>query len=90
MTARTDTLKTRRTLQVGDKSYDYFSLAAAAEAGLGDISRLPFSLKVLLENLLRHEDANSVTVDDITAMAAWLERLQPRSVVSPSRRWRVR
>ena len=73
MTARTDTLKTRRTLQVGDKSYDYFSLAAAAEAGLGDISRLPFSLKVLLENLLRFEDGSSVTVDDIKAMAAWLE-----------------
>ena len=73
MTAQTDSLKTRRTLQVGDKSYDYFSLAAAAEAGLGDISRLPFALKVLLENLLRFEDGNSVTVDDIKAMAAWLE-----------------
>ena len=73
VTARTDSLKTRRTLQVGDKSYDYFSLPAAAAAGLGDISRLPFSLKVLLENLLRFEDGGSVTVDDIKAMAAWLE-----------------
>ena len=73
VTARTDSLKTRRTLQVGDKSYDYFSLPAAAAAGLGDISRLPFSLKVLLENLLRFEDGKSVTVDDIKAMAAWLE-----------------
>jgi len=49
---------------------DYFALS---EAGLGDISRLPFSLKVLLENLLRHEDGRSVTVDDIKAVAAWLE-----------------
>ena len=48
-----DSLKTRRTLTVGDKEYDYFSLEAAAEAGLGDISRLPYSLKVLLENLLQ-------------------------------------
>ena len=46
-----DSLKTRRTLSVNGKEYDYFSLPAAAEAGLGDIARLPFSLKVLLENL---------------------------------------
>nr|WP_153345152.1 aconitate hydratase AcnA [Roseospira navarrensis] len=63
-------MKARRTLSVGDVSYDYFSLA---DAGLGDISRLPFSLKVLLENLLRHEDGRTVTVDDVKAVAAWLE-----------------
>jgi len=68
-----DTLKTRRSLNVGGKDYDYFSLEAAAEAGLGDISRLPFSLKVLLENLLRYEDGTSVTVDDVKALGAWLE-----------------
>ena len=72
MIAGKDTLNTRRSLTVGQKSYDYYSLAAAAEAGLGDLSRLPFSLKVLLENLLRHEDGASVTVEDIKAMAAWL------------------
>jgi aconitate hydratase len=72
VSAGKDTLKTRRSLQAGGKSYDYFSLEAAAAAGLGDISRLPFSLKVLLENLLRHEDGQSVTVDDIKAMAEWL------------------
>ena len=66
-----DTLKVRRTLAVGTKSYDYFSLPAAAEQ-LGDISRLPFSLKVLLENLLRYEDGRTVTVDDVKALAAWL------------------
>ena len=67
-----DTLKTRRTLTVGDKEYDYFSIEVAEEAGLGDVSRLPFSLKVLLENLLRYEDGGSVTVDDAKALAAWL------------------
>ncbi len=71
MTAGTDTLKTRRTLSVGGKDYDYYSLKAAEEAGLGDLSRLPFSLKVLLENLLRHEDGRSVTVEDIEALAGW-------------------
>ena len=68
-----DTLKTRRTLTVGDKEYDYFSIEVAEEAGLGDVSRLPFSLKVLLENLLRYEDGGSVTVDDAKALAAWLD-----------------
>ena len=66
-----DSLETRRILNVGGKNYDYFSLAAASEAGLGDISSLPYSLKVLLENLLRYEDASSVTVDDIKALADW-------------------
>ena len=68
-----DSLRTRRTLDVGGRSYDYFSLPAAAEAGLGDIARLPFSLKVLLENLLRFEDGRSVSVDDIRAVGAWLD-----------------
>ena len=67
-----DTLRTRRTLSVGGRSYDYFSLPAAAEAGLGDIARLPFSLKVLLENLLRFEDGRSVSVEDIRAVGDWV------------------
>ncbi len=73
MTSGSDSLKTRRTLPVGDRNYDYYSLEAAAAAGLGDISRLPFSLKVLLENLLRHEDGGSVTVEDAKAVGKWLE-----------------
>ena len=73
MTSGTDSLKTRRTLAAGGRDYDYFSLEAAAAAGLGDISRLPCSLKVLLENLLRHEDGGTVTVDDVMAVGAWLE-----------------
>jgi aconitate hydratase len=76
-----DSLKVRRTLNVGGKSYDYFSLPAATEAGIGDVSRLPFSLKVLLENLLRWEDGRTVTVDDVKAVAGWLkERRSPREI----------
>jgi aconitate hydratase len=59
-------------LTVGGNSYEYFSLAAAA-ATFGDVSHLPFSLKVLLENLLRWEDGRSVTVEDVRAVAAWLK-----------------
>jgi len=66
-----DTLKTRRTLEVNGKSYDYFSLQAAAEAGLGDISKLPYSIKVLVENLLRFEDGRTVSTDDVKAAATW-------------------
>ena len=81
MTVGTDTLKTRRTLSVGGKDYDYYSLKAAEEAGLGDLSRLPFSLKVLLENLLRYEDGRSVTVEDIKALAGWtVERRANREI----------
>ena len=65
-----DSLNTRSTLEAGGKSYAYYSLPKAAEA-LGDISRLPFSMKVLLENLLRFEDGQSVTRDDLQAMVDW-------------------
>ncbi|MEE8271585.1 MAG: aconitate hydratase AcnA [Alphaproteobacteria bacterium] len=67
-----DTLNARRTLTVDGKAYDYFSLKAA-ESDLGDLSTLPFSLKVLLENLLRFEDGRSVTVDDVKGVAGWLK-----------------
>ncbi len=65
-----DSLHTRTSLQVEGKSFAYYSLAKAAEQ-LGDISRLPFSMKVLLENLLRFEDGKSVTRDDLQAMVDW-------------------
>lgn len=65
-----DSLQTRSTLDVGGKAYAYYSLAKAAEQ-LGDISRLPFSMKVLLENLLRFEDGKTVTRDDLKAMVDW-------------------
>ncbi|MCG8595918.1 MAG: aconitate hydratase AcnA, partial [Kiloniellales bacterium] len=68
-------------MNVGGKDYDYYSLKAAEEAGLGDLSRLPFSLKVLLENLLRYEDGRSVTVEDIKALAGWTrERRAKREI----------
>jgi len=66
-----DTLKTRSTLNVDGKHYAYYSLAKAAEK-LGDISRLPFSMKVLLENLLRFEDGVTVTVEDVQALVDWV------------------
>ncbi|HZB91399.1 MAG TPA: aconitate hydratase AcnA [Stellaceae bacterium] len=69
-----DSLKARRTLKVDGKDYDYFSLEAAAQAaGLGDIARLPYSMKVLLENLVRLENGRTVTLDDIKAVAEWLK-----------------
>jgi len=68
-----DTLKTRRTLTVAGQQYDYFSLPEAAKT-LGDFSRLPVSLKVLLENVLRFEDGRSYTVDDAKAVVGWLEK----------------
>jgi aconitate hydratase len=68
-----DSLNTRRTLSVGGKEYDYFSLEAAEAAGIGAVGRLPYSLKVLLENLLRREDGRTVTVDDVKAVAKWLD-----------------
>ncbi|MCJ7788126.1 MAG: aconitase family protein, partial [Methyloceanibacter sp.] len=67
-----DSFNCRRTLDVDGESYDYFSLKEAEANGLAGIGSLPFSLKVLLENLLRHEDGRTVTADDIRAMAAWL------------------
>ncbi|MCA0317539.1 MAG: aconitate hydratase AcnA [Proteobacteria bacterium] len=67
-----DSFKARKTLQVGDKSYVYFSLVEAEKNGLKGISALPFSMKVLLENLLRAEDGRSVTKADIEGVAAWL------------------
>ena len=68
-----DSFRCCKTLKVGSKSYAYFSLPTAEKNGLKGISRLPFSMKVLLENLLRHEDGRTVTKDDIKAVADWLK-----------------
>lgn len=67
-----DSFNSRRELAVNGKKYVYFSLPEAAKR-LGDIERLPFSLKILLENLLRHEDGQKVTAQDIQAIAEWLK-----------------
>ncbi|WP_430449054.1 aconitate hydratase AcnA [Rhodophyticola sp.] len=66
-----DSSGTRKTLKVGDKSYAYYSIPAAEAAGLGDFSKLPAALKVVLENMLRFEDGKTVSVDDIKAFAEW-------------------
>ena len=81
-----DSFTCKSTLKVGCKTYAYYSLKAAEKNGLADISRLPFSLKVLLENLLRLEDGRSVTADDIRAMAAWLDHAARATAKSPSAR----
>ncbi len=73
MTAHPNSFKSKKTLTVGGKSYGYFSLAAAEKNGLAGIARLPYSLKVLLENLLRNENGQSVVADDIKAVATWLK-----------------
>ncbi len=69
-----DTAKTRKTLTAGAQSIDYYSIPAATAAGLGDFSKLPAALKVVLENMLRFEDGKTVSVDDIKAFAEWAEK----------------
>ncbi len=63
-----DSFGARSTLRVGDKELDYYRLDAVKD---GHVDRLPYSLKILLENLLRHEDGRDVTRDDILALANW-------------------
>ena len=72
MSKSTDSFNCRSTLAVNGKEYVYYSLPKAEAAGLAGVSKLPFSMKVLLENLLRNEDGRSVTKEDIEAVAAWL------------------
>ena len=68
-----DSFKCKTTMTVNGKEFTYYSLSKAEENGLAGISALPFSLKVLLENLLRFEDGRSVTKENIEAIAGWLE-----------------
>src|SRR3989449_3679408 len=69
-----DSFKSQKTLKVGGKTYVYYSLPAAEKNGLKGISKLPYSMKVLLENLLRNEDGRTVKKDDILAVATWLKK----------------
>ena len=71
MATSSNSFSTRTTLRAGDNSYEIFRLEALERGGIGKVSRLPFSLKVLLENLLRQEDGRFVHADDIRALAAW-------------------
>jgi len=69
-----DSFKCQKTLKVGGKTYVYYSLPAAEKNGLKGISKLPYSMKVLLENLLRNEDDRTVKKADILAVAKWLKK----------------
>jgi len=85
-----DSFSVRRTLSVNDKDYTYFSLPSlnenAASANIDgtniDIDRLPFSLKILLENLLRHEDGVDITSSDIKALANWDAQAEPETEIA--------
>jgi aconitate hydratase len=81
-----DTYKALSTFQVDGRTIQYYRLGALSDAGL-DLSRLPFSLKILLENLVRHEDGVTVTADDIKALASWKPSAQPEREIAfqPSR-----
>jgi aconitate hydratase A / 2-methylisocitrate dehydratase len=76
-----DSLKTSRKLKVGSKTFTYYSLKALEKHGY-DVDRLPFSLKVLLENLLRFEDGRSVTTDDIEALAKWGDKRKSKKEIA--------
>ncbi|MGC1968307.1 MAG: aconitate hydratase AcnA [Candidatus Acidiferrales bacterium] len=66
-----NTFGTRTKLHVGSEAFEIYHFAALERAGIGNVTRLPFSLKVLLENLLRHEDGRFVFDEDVRALAAW-------------------
>ena len=70
-TEHPDTFNARADLTVGDRTYEIFNITAPALSERYDIARLPYSIKVLLENLLRHEDGPHVSADDIVAVANW-------------------
>ena len=82
-----DSFKCRKTLKVGAKTYVYYSLPAAEKNGLKGISRLPYSMKVLLENMLRNEDDRTVAKDDIVAFSKWARKktLQHEIAFRPAR-----
>src|SRR5713226_2441199 len=82
-----DSFKGQKTLKVGGKTYVYYSLPAAEKNGLKGISKLPYSMKVLLENLLRSEDGRTVKKDDIVAVSKWLKtrKLEHEVAFRPAR-----
>ena len=85
---QSNSFNARQTLTVGAKTYTYFSLAEAEKHGLKGISSLPFSMRVLLENLLRYEDGRTVTRADIEAVAAWVQnrgRVEKEIAFRPAR-----
>ena len=91
-----DSFKCQKTLKVGGKTYVYYSLPAAEKNGLKGISKLPYSMKVLLENLLRNEDGRTVKKYDILAVSKWLKKrklehpLKPRDYARGSKKAKVK
>src|SRR5665811_2457778 len=81
-----DSFNSKGSLQVGDDSYEIYRLASVAGDGL-DVDALPYSLKILLENLLRTEDGANITADDIRALAGWDADAEPSKEIqfTPSR-----
>jgi aconitate hydratase len=82
MASSVDTFGSRRSLSVGGRSLDYFSLPAFAEKSKIDVSRLPVSLRILLENLLRNEDGKAVTAKDVETLARWEPTKEPDSEIA--------
>ena len=80
MTANPDSFKSRRTLKVGSKTYTYYSLEALQKAGLVELDKLPYAVRVMLEAVLRACGSPGVTADDVRALAAW----QPVSSQRPT------
>ncbi|MEO7165310.1 MAG: aconitate hydratase, partial [Bdellovibrionia bacterium] len=76
-----NSFKTRASMTINNKKWNYHSLPSFAKAGGGDISKLPFSLKILLENLLRHEDGFAVKKKDIEALAGWDAKAEPNAEI---------
>src|SRR5262245_9423078 len=70
-TQRLNSFGARGQLSVGGTRVDYYGLATLAKAKLADVERLPFSIRILLENLLRHEDGRLVKEEDVRQLAAW-------------------
>ncbi|HEU4640269.1 MAG TPA: aconitate hydratase, partial [Candidatus Binatia bacterium] len=77
-----DSFGTRKVLRVGDQNYDIFRLDLLENAGFQNISRLPVSLKILLENLLRQEDNHHVTKGDIEALANWNPKVKSEKEIA--------
>lgn len=82
MTLSADSYQSRSTIRVGDREVQVFRLDAVKSAGLGDPSRLPYSIRVLLENLLRSEDGKTVTKADIEAVAKWNPEVEPSTEIA--------
>src|SRR5215471_18988302 len=77
-----DSFSTRSTLSIGNKTYSYFSLEKLAKNAGVDVARLPFSLRILLENLLRCEDGKAVRKEDVLGLARWDAKAEPDSEIA--------